>query len=151
MKLKNFKMKRYLLYLFLINFFILLISLIYAGYTERCIQEGRDAVFCFVKERMKIYCPGCGGSRSLVALLHFDILKSFILFPALPISALMLLGFDILSLACIVREDFSLLNKFSPNLLLIIPITIFISFILKNLLLYFFGIDIIGDFTKIIS
>ena len=50
---------------------------------------------CVFLETFRIYCPGCGGSRSLSFLLDFNLIKSFIYYPPIPITALIILDAEI--------------------------------------------------------
>ena len=45
---------------------------------------------CWIYQRWDIYCPGCGGTRALIALRHGQIWKSFYYHPLVPLSALWL-------------------------------------------------------------
>lgn len=40
---------------------------------------------CWIWQNWHVYCPGCGGTRSLLALLRGDVLASVYYHPALPI------------------------------------------------------------------
>jgi hypothetical protein len=45
---------------------------------------------CWVWGNWQVYCPGCGGTRSLLALIQGDILRSFYYHPALPVLVIVL-------------------------------------------------------------
>ena len=137
---------------FLITHVILLsVSIIYGIITSAAMDEGREAVECYFKHTFLMYCPGCGGSRSLVYLLRFDIIRSFMYFPALPISALLILDVDIRAVISFVKNSFEPLKNFKVNSILIIPAVIIFTFILRNVLLLAFGIDLLGDISQMIT
>ncbi len=48
---------------------------------------------CFFNVFFGIYCPGCGGTRALIALLHGDVLKALWYHPFVPYFAVVYLGF----------------------------------------------------------
>ena len=48
---------------------------------------------CFFSTRLGIYCPGCGGSRSVSALLHGEFLKAVWYHPLVPYGAVIGGGF----------------------------------------------------------
>lgn len=139
------KTRRNILIFFgLSNIALLAASLIYGYITSYSISTGEEIIVCFFKESLHIYCPGCGGSRSLYYLLRLDIIKSFIYFPALIISLFIILELDVRAAVSFVKDDPSPIFKFNKNELLIIPIVIFLNFFIRNILL-FSGIDYIGD------
>lgn len=41
---------------------------------------------CWIWEHWHLYCPGCGGTRAVIALAHGRILQSFYYHPAVPIT-----------------------------------------------------------------
>ena len=137
--------KRFLLFLLISNAALLTVSLIYAHITSLSMESGIEAVSCIFKHNMKLYCPGCGGSRSLVYLLRFDILRSFIYYPALPVCALLVLDADVRAIISLIKDSPGAILGFRINALIIIPIIIILNFIIKNILLVCFGIDILGD------
>ena len=48
---------------------------------------------CFFNVFFGIYCPGCGGTRALIALLHGHVLKALWYHPFVPYFAVVYLGF----------------------------------------------------------
>ena len=102
--------------------------------------------FCFFKNTFRLYCPGCGGSRSLHALLRLQIFKSLKLYPPLIISLIPIAAYDVRLVLSIVRKDEAYAKSFNFNAFLIIPAAVLIHFFVRNLLLVFFGIDPIHDF-----
>ena len=151
MKFKNSLRGKILLVCGTLNLALLCAAIIYGAVTREAILEGREAVECFVKHNFLIYCPGCGGSRSLVYLLEFDFLKSFLYYPALPLSAAIIVYVDILTVIAFFKNSILPLKRIKPEILLLIPAVIFATFIIRNVLLIGFGIDTLGDITKIIK
>lgn len=129
--------KRALLFLVL-NFSVLSVSLVYNFLFTKGLV-GR----CVFLSSFGFYCPGCGGSRSLNALLNFNFWKSFIYYPPILITSLILLYVDARLFLSIVKRDENTV-KFNYRLFLIIPISVILQFIIKNLLLLF-EIDILGN------
>lgn len=133
------KERKKLIFLFLIiNLSVLSIAFIYNLLFKNSLIY--DCVFLSV---FGLYCPGCGGSHSLNALLKFDFLKSFIYYPPILITSLILLYTDFRIIVSIVKGD-TAVRKLNYRLFLIIPISIIIQFLVKNILL-FFGIDLLGS------
>ena len=92
---------------------------------------------------MGFYCPGCGGSRSLNALLEFRLLKSFIYYPPILITSLILLYTDTRILISILKNE-EKIRGVNYRIFIIIPVSIIAQFVIKNLLLLF-GIDLLGN------
>ena len=44
---------------------------------------------CFFKEVTHFYCPACGGTRSVIALLHLDIERAFLCNPTVVYTGVM--------------------------------------------------------------
>ena len=132
------KTKRRVLFLILMNFSILIASLIYNFmFKEKLIGD------CVFLETFSLYCPGCGGSRSLNALLEFNLLRSFIYYPAIPISSAIILYCDARILISTVKGE-ERIKGIRYQIFLIIPIVIILNFLIRNILL-FFGIDLLGN------
>lgn len=123
--------------LLILNFSVLIISLIYNFlFKEKLIGE------CVFLDTFGFYCPGCGGSRSLNALLSLKIIKSFIYYPPIPITAFIILYVDIKLIAAAIKLRNE--TNINPSFFLIIPAVIVLNFLVRNILL-FCGIDILRD------
>lgn len=125
---------------------LLAISVVYALLVGGAEESGEKLFECAFQEVFPLYCPGCGGSRSLYYLMRLDIVKSFIYYPALPVAALILIDLYIRAIISFVKDDPLYIKKFRLNILLIIPIIILLNFAIRNILLHL-GIDYIGDFS----
>ena len=133
MSKKNIKK---LFFLLLLNGTILTASLLY----NRLFEMGRLGK-CQFFETFGLYCPGCGGSRSLDALLNFKLLKSFIYYPPILITSFIILYIDARLIHSIFTEKE---YKIRGKILLLVATSILISFILRYILLLF-GIDPLGN------
>ena len=102
--------------------------------------------FCLSHDLLRIYCPFCGGTRSLSSLLRLDLVAALRFNAAFVLSLPLLVFFDIRALFYILgsRCDRSLFPRWAQ----ITVATLFVlQFILRNLLLFGFGIDFAGDFS----
>ena len=71
-------LKKLFLILIILNLSLILFAVVYT-LAVKSLEGTENEISCIVKETLSIYCPGCGGSRSLRALLSFDFIKSFVL------------------------------------------------------------------------
>ncbi|MBR5868519.1 MAG: DUF2752 domain-containing protein [Clostridia bacterium] len=136
-------MKRNLLYFLYWNLALLLLTLLFWGYVALC-KTLTGQLFCVFKILTKSYCPFCGGTRSLYALLHFDLPAALRYNALVVVTAVMGLVYEINTLAAILRcrpRPFALPRWAASAYLAVF----FVFFLGRNLLLWC-GIDIIGDF-----
>ncbi len=127
------------------NVTLVAISVLYAVHVAHSLDMGVDAVTCRFKETFGIYCPGCGGSRSLYYLLTLDIAASVAAYPPLLPTALILAYVDAVALTSIVKGDPSRLKAIRTWIIILIPVMIILWFFIRNILLLLWGIDILGD------
>ena len=102
---------------------------------------------CYVRDHFHLYCPGCGGTRAAIALLKGQLIKSFIYNPY-PLFICVL----VVRIWCTLLYDSFIAGKYRR---LITPLShteiwvlIFLSlilFIVRNALLLYLHVDIIGD------
>ena len=101
---------------------------------------------CLFSQTLHLYCPGCGGTRAVQALLAGDIADSFLSNP-LPIYALvMLIRIWIPLLHNVVTKDETRVWKVLANWEAWgILVVVFGLFIVRNIVLVFFHVDYLGD------
>ena len=127
--------KRLIFFLVAFNSSILLISLLYnLVFEEKMLEVFRSG--CVFLNLFGYYCPGCGGSRSLNALLNFNIIKSFIYYPASPYTALLILDLDIRALISVIKNE-NFVKGFRYYSFVGVPVIIMLNFLVRNILLYF--------------
>ncbi|MBQ3155167.1 MAG: DUF2752 domain-containing protein [Clostridia bacterium] len=98
---------------------------------------------CGMVKYLHLYCPACGGTRALDALLSFDLLMSLRYNPIVPMGAAAFVLYEIGMIRHLVRGDPR------PTLIGIKPVCIalgawFVFFVVRNVLLLC-GIDFLGD------
>ena len=101
---------------------------------------------CFFRVRWKIYCPGCGGTRALLALMKGDIIQSLKYNPIIFLFIVDVLVTISLYIIDRMKGNYTtaILRK-TINVIFLVVIVIF--FLLRNYLLYGWGIDVLGDFS----
>lgn len=105
---------------------------------------------CSFISKLHIYCPGCGGTRAISALLHLNFRDSFLFNPIVPIAAFVMLYVDARTVIREIRgrTNPSVLPKlpyFDRYLAILLIATVVLNFLIRNALLIFWGIDPIGD------
>ena len=141
------KRKYYLKRLIYINLPILLLTLLYVLLFYTVLGDGEISL-CVMKEKMHLYCPGCGGSRALISLLNFDLIESFIYYPPLLILVLIILELDFRLILCIKTDSSKYIERYTCRRFYIFAFFVILTFIIRNILL-FFGVDLIGDIHRI--
>lgn len=141
------KRKEYIKKLVFINLPIILISVIYLILFYTVFQNSQF-FRCITKEYLHVYCPACGGSRALVSLLKFNLLESFILFPPLLLAVIIIFELDFRMFLCAYHNTDKYMKNYTYRRFYILVFFIVANFILKNALLVFFNIDLIGDIHR---
>ena len=136
---------RVLIPFLIFNIALLIFAACYAHFTAAAIEEGRELVSCYMKHSLGIYCPGCGGSRAVIALFRLDIIASVRYNPLPLIMLLIILYADALALISVVKGSYYPIKSFNLNILIIIPVAAILFFFLRLYLVFGLGIDYIGD------
>jgi len=100
---------------------------------------------CLFHRMTGYYCPGCGATRSVYALLHGRIGASFFYYPAIPVALLLLIWMCISLLAerIVGHRVFFHFPMHRAWLYLLLAL-ILANFIWKNAVLYFTGTALMG-------
>lgn len=118
---------------------LVLFSLFGFGYLA--LASRAPALFaCAFARIAHLYCPGCGGSRAVYALLRLDLPASLAANPIVLLGGLTILYYGI---ALFLSSRGRARVRTFP--LLVLAALIVLHFILRNILLVAFGIDPLGD------
>lgn len=91
-----------------------------------------------------LYCPGCGATRALAALLHLDLPRALAANPCVPLLALVLLYYEVAFLRAALRGR----GRVSSLPAILFAYALLAFFLLRNLLLVGFHIDPLGDLIQ---
>ena len=141
------KRRQWAILLVMANLSILAVSLLYVRFFLD--SSGDGVIVCLFKETFFAYCPGCGGTRALGALLRFDFLHSFIYNPAVLVTSVIFLDIDIRAAISVLKNDPKYIKSFPSKVFFVIPAVILLNFLVRNLLLFSFGIDVLGDIIRV--
>lgn len=140
------KRRQWAILLVMANLSILAVSLLYVRFFLD--SSGDGVIVCLFKETFFAYCPGCGGTRALGALLRFDFLHSFMYNPAVLVTSVIFLDIDIRAAISVLKNDPKYIKSFPSKVFFVIPAVILLNFLVRNLLLFSFGIDVLGDIIR---
>ena len=98
---------------------------------------------CVFQELTGLYCPGCGGTRAMKALLKADVLSSFLYHPLILYMILMAVMFAVSYLIYVKTKNPKFRLYFENKYVYIGIGIIVINFVVKNYLLLFKGIDLL--------
>lgn len=104
-------------------------------------------VSCSFKEQYGLYCPGCGGTRALDELLQFDFMESFLYNPLIILlivyAIVVIISFMLLFIS---KEKLKYIKIIMISSILAL-IAIGLVFVVRNCLLVYGGIDLLGDLS----
>jgi hypothetical protein len=140
------KRKTKRLTLFIILNLALLAAVIVTGiYKKYSADTGNDPFgLCVLHDIFHLYCPGCGGTRAVMLLARFDIWGALMSNPIVPYFAALYAYLAVRAAVSILRDCDRIFywSNALTWMTVLIPVTVFV---LRNLLLVFFGIDTLGD------
>lgn len=91
-----------------------------------------------------LYCPGCGGTRAVNYLLHGEVLKSFTYHPLVPYTILVVAAECLTALAAKIFRKPGYYLGHEMGFVYIGGGIILVNWIVKNVLLVGFGIDVLS-------
>ena len=103
---------------------------------------------CYFYQLTGLYCPGCGGTRAVSALLHGHIVTSFICHPLVPCTAITAGWFLISqSIERISKHKIKIGMKYRDVYIWAALGIVIINFIVKNILLMVWNVDLLQGIT----
>ncbi len=104
--------------------------------------DGQGAIPCLFHTMTGIYCPGCGGTRAVCALLAGRIGESFLLHPLVPYAAVSAAALLVWYLYCRKKKK-TFSQKLWKNVLLVGIVLLCANFLIKNGALLFAHTDLL--------
>lgn len=107
-------------------------------------QLSRNMQPCFFHAITGLYCPGCGGTRAILFLLHGHFIKSFFYHPFV-LYCVVVGGYFMISqtVGLIAKKDSRFILHYHDWMLWSALILVSANFIIKNLFLLVWGIDLL--------
>lgn len=103
---------------------------------------------CMFHEMLHLYCPGCGGTRAVYALLQLHILESLGSHPFVLFVAMILAEYYIGAVITLIRNNGKRYYYLRVWFCYAALGVVVVNFALKNILLIFFHYDFLGDLIK---
>lgn len=91
---------------------------------------------CIFNQLTGYYCPGCGGTRAVISLLHLNIIQSFIYHPFVPYVAIIAAIFIVSYTVSLISKGKIGYFKLRPIYFYVSIALILINFVVKNVLIY---------------
>lgn len=99
---------------------------------------------CVLRAFTGYYCPGCGGTRAVSALLHLQLWKSLCYHPLVSYTAVVYLWFMLShTIEKLSRRKLRIGMKWNPSWLWLAIAILFLNVLIKDLALYFFQLDLL--------
>ncbi len=102
---------------------------------------------CTYRTFLHIYCPGCGGTRAVKALVRLDILGALSYSPVLFLFMAVVLWWDFWVVFAACRKQERFLKFSTPHIFWVVIAAGFLISILRSVLAYTVGYDPLGDLT----
>lgn len=101
---------------------------------------------CLLRTFTGYYCPGCGGTRAVYALLHMRLIKAFLYHPLVPYSAAVYLWFMIShTIEKLSRHHIRIGMRAHAGWLWGALVILAVNVLVKDGALFLFGIDLLTD------
>ena len=108
------------------------------------------AASCVFLRVAHLYCPGCGGTRAVRALVQGRLLQAFLCYPPIAVLLGVVAWGEVCAILAYKRKSTAPLSALrSGKWLLLVAGAILLWFILHNALYLAFGYDFLGDLTKV--
>jgi len=99
---------------------------------------------CLLHDWFRVYCPMCGGTRALEAMLRFDFAEALRYNLLVVLLAFALLAWDMLAFVRLLRKEKNL-YRVPMWTWIALGAAVLVFGILRNLLMILWGIDPLGD------
>ncbi len=106
---------------------------------------------CYYRLFLRLYCPGCGGTRAIGALVRFDISEAFTYCPALFVVIAAVIWMDFWIFLSLITRREKLLRLSTPHILWGVLAVVVIIAVIRNILVYTVGYDPLGDLTAMMA
>lgn len=138
------KTKRTAVFL-LVNLALAAAVIFIAVYKKISAVSGADPLgMCVMHDFLHLYCPGCGGTRAVMLLVHGDVVGAMLSNPIVPCYAALYIFLSLYAAVAIIRDRDRVIywNTAITWIVAMLPIAVFV---IRNVMLVVWGVDTIGD------
>ncbi len=128
--------------------FILTIPLFAYGYLFAAKNYPIFFLPCGLKEHFHLYCPGCGGTHAVAALLEFNLIESFLYNPLVLYMVGCILYYVVKTILQLKKQNGDAHFSIHLGFLWVFVGLMVGIFIVRNFLLVRFQIDYMGELAK---
>ncbi len=100
---------------------------------------------CLLHTLTGYYCPGCGGTRAVYALLRLELFRAFVYHPLVPYGAAVYAWFMVShTIERLSRRRLSVGMRYHPGWLWAALVILAVNVVIKDGALLFFGVDLLA-------
>lgn len=123
---------------------LLLLLLLFPLYRALASYVTQFVTGCMIHDYLFIYCPLCGGTRAMDALLHLDVVAALRFNPLVVVLTALAIAFDTVALIRLLKGETRL--WIFPDWGWIVLVALMIAYtVLRNYLMIAHGYDPVGD------
>ena len=102
--------------------------------------KDREEMQCVFYNLTGLYCPGCGGTRAVYSVLKLNILDAIRYNVTVPFGVFVYIYYNVRAFIAALKNDTEYRKKQKYRLCIVLVAVLLLNFVLKNVLLIFFGI-----------
>ena len=119
----------------------IVVAVLVAGFVVvTLLLKDREEMQCAFYSLIGLYCPGCGGTRAVYSLLRLRIFDAIKYNITVPFGAFVYIYYNVRAFIAGLKNDTEYFKNQKYPLCIVLVAVLLLNFILKNVLLLFFGI-----------